>query len=869
VLLTVIGTAPAAVAHTTTVAPGARRSPFPDSTSLSATPRMQFTPPPRTTPAGLAPSPRPTERLVQPLLPSAYEVGEISVGYGATGTGYDPRDGALLVAENDPNRVVAVDPSTNTVVKAVSVDPFPSGVVYDPDTNAVVVVSDDQDDDYHGVSPANATILNASSLTIVGNVSLSGGARFGAFDPRNGFVYVPLHSNGTVRVINTTTARAVANITLAEPDPMGIAFDSEDGNFYVTDYLQDNVTRIGGANATPLGSFAVGEDPYDIAFDNRSGALFVSDNYGDGVSEIDASTGKVTRTSWVGQYPLGVAYDAVDNLVYVANFLSANISVVNGSTGALVGSIPVGGSPQGITYDPVNHLLYVTELGENYLDVVGRPLAVGLGASTADADVGAPVRLAASVTNGIAPYVSYTWSFGDGNGSTGRSANVAHAYTQPGTYSVVLTVTDSQGFEATAQMNATIEPVPTVGAPTAYPPSADVGQSVTFTTSPSLGVAPYTDFHWKGLPIGCSGSTATVVCSDLVTPEENLVSVSVTDSGGRTSAQSGPLSFVVLPDPSTTVPVGNRSSLDVGQSVQFSAAFVDVGSGSDRYQWQSDPQVLACTPSTEFVFDCLAKAPGSIPVNLTATDSNGGASTATLANFTVFPDPSVRAARIGPSEIDLGASSSINVSTDGGSGRFNYAWHGLPAGCVAFQANFTCQPIAAGWTNVSVTVTDSNGVSATSFRSTLRVNPAVSGSLPGAPTKALAGETLTFTAQPAGGSAPYRFAWAFGDGTAGSGAQVRHTYAEAGEYAIELWINDTLNGTFEENWVVAISAPPPPSSTVGPLGPSTVALVAGLGAAIVLAVAAGSLLIRRRRARRAPRALGEVAGRTAPARPHP
>lgn len=52
----------------------------------------------------------------------------------------------------------------------------------------------------------------------------------------------------------------------------------------------------------------------------------------------------------------------------------------------------------------------------------------------------------ASTTDANATIVSYHWSFGEG--SWGEGQNVAHSYTQPGTYQVCLTVLDSRGLSA-------------------------------------------------------------------------------------------------------------------------------------------------------------------------------------------------------------------------------------------------------------------------------------------------------------------------------------------------------------------------------------------------------------------------------------
>jgi len=53
-----------------------------------------------------------------------------------------------------------------------------------------------------------------------------------------------------------------------------------------------------------------------------------------------------------------------------------------------------------------------------------------------------------------------------------------------------------------------------------------------------------------------------------------------------------------------------------------------------------------------------------------------------------------------------------------------------------------------------------------------------------------AGELTNFTAQAAGGSAPYNYTWNFGDGSNATGTTVQHKYATIGRYTITLAVTD-------------------------------------------------------------------------------
>jgi hypothetical protein len=101
--------------------------------------------------------------------------------------------------------------------------------------------------------------------------------------------------------------------------------------------------------------------------------------------------------------------------------------------------------------------------------VLALVMALGLGARHAAAQpapptanaggpytgtVGVPIQFAGGDSTGF--NLSFTWDFGDGTTATG--VVVTHTYTAPGTYTVVLTVVDRFGQQASDRTTATISP---------------------------------------------------------------------------------------------------------------------------------------------------------------------------------------------------------------------------------------------------------------------------------------------------------------------------------------------------------------------------------------------------------------------------
>ena len=120
---------------------------------------------------------------------------------------------------------------------------------------------------------------------------------------------------------------------------------------------------------------------------------------------------------------------------------------------------------------------------------------------------------------------SYEWDFGDG--TTGTGVTVSHTYTAAGTYTVVLKVTNSSGFDTdtTTAKIAGAKPVANAGGP--Y--DARVGDTVTFDGSGSVGSG--LTYEWD---FG-DGSEATGQIVDYSYSRDGIFTVrlKVTDSNGE------------------------------------------------------------------------------------------------------------------------------------------------------------------------------------------------------------------------------------------------------------------------------------------------------------------------------------------------
>jgi PKD repeat protein len=139
---------------------------------------------------------------------------------------------------------------------------------------------------------------------------------------------------------------------------------------------------------------------------------------------------------------------------------------------------------------------------------------------------------------------SFDWDFGDGTSASG--ALVSHAYANVGSFTVVLTVTDDAGRVGTATVTITVG----TGNPTAdftFNPSAPrSGQNVTFDASATQAASGRTivSYSWSfGNGNSGTGQTVTTSFTTGVTPTTYNVLLTVTDSAGKTSSVTKPITI--------------------------------------------------------------------------------------------------------------------------------------------------------------------------------------------------------------------------------------------------------------------------------------------------------------------------------------
>ena len=261
-----------------------------------------------------------------------------------------------------------------------------------------------------------------------------------AYDPATGYLYVTDLSNCAIRQVapgNDTsgsgTVVTIAGGTCGFADgtgaaaefvsPAGIAYDSTNGDLYVTDGGNCAIRQItpgngmagsgtvitiaGGAGcgfADGTGTAAKFNHPASIAYDPATNDLYVTDNGNCAVRQVtigsgSANTGVVTTlagstscgnadgTGTAAKFgePSGIAYDPANGNFYITDYINCDIRQMtpgNGTTNSGtvttvagtplscgftdgVGAAALFNQPDLLAYDPTNNALYVTDTGND------------------------------------------------------------------------------------------------------------------------------------------------------------------------------------------------------------------------------------------------------------------------------------------------------------------------------------------------------------------------------------------------------------------------------------------------------------------------------------------------------------------------
>ncbi len=405
--------------------------------------------------------------------------------------------------------------------------------------------------------------------------------------------------------------------------------------------------------------------------------------------------------------------------------------------------------------------------------------------------------------------LSYQWDFGDGK--TGTGATPRHVYAAPGTYRVVLTVSDASGTIRNTDrddMQVAINALPVadagpdlVGAP---------GEKLTFRGNRSVDADGAVKRYLWNFRDGATAS-GDVVTHAYDRPGVYFVQLQVFDDSGHDAATDVTETMVVINAP----PVANAGAdilaapgqefrLDAGQSY-------DIDGSIATYRWDFNDRD---EPSLGVAVQRSFAEPGAYSARLTVLDDSG------VANGIDQNDVAIRINH--PPVADAGKdmfTALLDVRFDaGGSGDpdgdgLHYHWD-FGDGNTGEGVAVTHSYAAGGVYPVVLTVNDATGLSNAVARDAIkvRINRTPS-AVAGDDQRVCVGDVVVFDGS--NSTDPdndiLRYDWAFADGSGADIVNPTKVFDAAGTYAVSLRVRDDSgleNSRHRDDLVVRVDQAP-------------------------------------------------------------
>ncbi|TXI02102.1 MAG: hypothetical protein E6Q76_16095, partial [Rhizobium sp.] len=331
----------------------------------------------------------------------------------------------------------------------------------------------------------------------------------------------------------------------------------------------------------------------------------------------------------------------------------------------------------------------------------------------------------APLTYSISPSLPSGLSFGTASGQISGTATSASSAT---TYTVI--VTDANSATASNTFILSVNSPPT---------AAQVISSATLTSNHAAtpftpvtgagGTAPLSYSISPSLPSGLSFSTASGQISGTATSASSATTYTVTVSDANSATASNTFNLTVTAPPTATQVISSATLTSGYAAASFTPVTGSGGTGTLSYSVSpSLPSGLTFNTGTGTVSGTPTSASVATTYTVAVTDTNGATASATFSltvNGAVTATQAISSALLTSGHA---VTSFTPVTGAGGTGALSYTVSpSLPSGLTFNSATGAVSgtpSVASGATSYSVTVTDTNGATA-SASFTLAVNSAV------------------------------------------------------------------------------------------------------------------------------------------------
>ncbi len=384
--------------------------------------------------------------------------------------------------------------------------------------------------------------------------------------------------------------------------------------------------------------------------------------------------------------------------------------------------------------------------------------------------------------------ISWRWDFGDGANSTKK--NPKHTYFAEGNYTVNLTISDGNSSNSTTGIITVLTVIP------AYPPVANFSSNVTSGNAP-LAVQfndrseNATAVSWDFEDDGSIDSPDRNPVHIYATPGTYTVNLTAINANGAGSKFAN----IIVQAVEQIYPVASFTSNVTNGTAPLSVQFTDLSENATGWNWDFGDGVNSTEQNPKHTYFTA----GNYTVSLTASNENG--TNSMLASINVSESPVLPVANFSTSVTSGYVPLSVKFK-DRSENANEWRWD-FGDGTNSTKQNPTHTYSVAGNYIVSLTVGNGNGTDS-------KLAPINVSALPVTHVADFTSENVPFAVKFTDHSEnAIRWRWSFGDGTESTEQNPTHAYPTAGNYTVNLTVNngkykDSLTGIINVQAVIPI-----------------------------------------------------------------
>lgn len=251
----------------------------------------------------------------------------------------DAKGDVLYVVDAEHNKLLAIDPASDSVKHSVDIGEDAEGVRLSPKGDMLAVCAEGQ----HKV-----LLVNAKTFQIETRIPTQGhNPEHCEFAPDAALLLTSNEGSDNLDVIDLKQKKSIGMIATSG-HPRGAAFVPGTNHVYVAQESANTVDVVDLPSRKKIASIPTALRTAGVTVSRDGKRVYAANGGAGSVSVIDVASNKVIKEIPVGKRPWNMALTPDGKKLYVANGRSGSVSVIDTAGLAVIKEIPVGELPWGV-----------------------------------------------------------------------------------------------------------------------------------------------------------------------------------------------------------------------------------------------------------------------------------------------------------------------------------------------------------------------------------------------------------------------------------------------------------------------------------------------------------------------------------------